>query len=903
MKYGVALSLALFLIPYVTWAACSANGYTVVYVNGILSTRDSSNEQLTRLTNEYKSLSNRTEVKIIGAHNESHLAGAGDLVQSITQAFNSPVSDYDLKTILMQIEPQVTTRKILLVGHSQGTFYTNELYKYLIANGIPTESIGVYNIATPASYVASGGNYVTSSNDKLINYVRGLQTTGNAALHFQAVSPSLPANITVPPEAGHESTQFAGHKLSVYLDGAAPRIVSDIDAALDRLKASESSAGEGGCFEPPKADMGYYTKAGVYVVADSLTSGAVALTSSVLRGADEFTGYAAQGLKNIGHFANYLFSQPTAVAANTQAGAAALALPKISTAHPEETLQQPKTTVASPVAPEPESPAEPIVPEQLPANIAEPIVEQSAPAVATNAQTSLVPIQPGFGGGGVSTNQSAQETSANPTPLSVSLVVSSPESDSVHATTSISASGTASANALITITIGSASATTSSDGTGNWTIALALAEGTSTLGFVATDASGNQSVAISRTITVDTSAPVAPVLAIAECVYSLAVDSCVIPDASASLSWDAVSDAVSYAVEQDAQIVATTSLRTHAASIALDATSTFAVIAYDAVGNQSRSATVDVATISNAIIVNEVAWAGTEFAADQWIELKNLASRTLDLSHTTISRSGGEPIALSGTIEPNGYVVVENHNINSFDLNEIVTPFDSLATDHAEQLALVWNGITLDATPGISTCPSWCAGGLDVQLGSNRSGVGNLYSSQSMERISETSDGLSASSWRSTDSYSSALGTPGATVWGTAGYPNSEGLPDRGVYCGTSTNFAVADQAFHLTGECTYLSRFITAKMFGVRRYVSLYRGTVGNATNLFNHDSIKEFAAIVSYPVPSDAVAGEQFFFAIFEIRNGSYTDAGAFGSYFIDGTQQTPHDNYLIVPFTYLP
>ena len=67
------------------------------------------------------------------------------------------VADYDLKTILMQIHPEVTTtRKILLVGHSQGTFYTNAIYRYFLEHGMPEGSVAVYNLATPAAYVEGG---------------------------------------------------------------------------------------------------------------------------------------------------------------------------------------------------------------------------------------------------------------------------------------------------------------------------------------------------------------------------------------------------------------------------------------------------------------------------------------------------------------------------------------------------------------------------------------------------------------------------------------------------------------------------------------------------------------------------------------------------------------------------
>ena len=79
------------------------------------------------------------------------------------QAFGGYV-DYDLTNILRQLHGDLKAQKILLVGHSQGTFYTNAAYDYLVKNGVDKKSIAVYNIGTPADKVAGNGEYLTSSN-------------------------------------------------------------------------------------------------------------------------------------------------------------------------------------------------------------------------------------------------------------------------------------------------------------------------------------------------------------------------------------------------------------------------------------------------------------------------------------------------------------------------------------------------------------------------------------------------------------------------------------------------------------------------------------------------------------------------------------------------------------------
>ena len=192
MKFlTIPLSIIFILIPFVTFAFCSSDGYTVVYINGILTKQDDANNDVNALQRQFFKKSNLKGVVFRNGYNESHIAGAGDLIESASQLLNSSISNYDRDTILLQIHPEVTTRKILLVGHSQGTFYTNEIYNYLTTHGEPKESVGVYNIATPASFVSGDGAYLTSKNDKVISAIR------DTALRFGANQP-LSANITIP---------------------------------------------------------------------------------------------------------------------------------------------------------------------------------------------------------------------------------------------------------------------------------------------------------------------------------------------------------------------------------------------------------------------------------------------------------------------------------------------------------------------------------------------------------------------------------------------------------------------------------------------------------------------------------------------------------------------------------
>ena len=47
---------------------------------------------------------------------------------------------------------KVSTKKLLLVAHSQGNFYANSFYDAVAGQpgGVPMQSISVYSVATPA---------------------------------------------------------------------------------------------------------------------------------------------------------------------------------------------------------------------------------------------------------------------------------------------------------------------------------------------------------------------------------------------------------------------------------------------------------------------------------------------------------------------------------------------------------------------------------------------------------------------------------------------------------------------------------------------------------------------------------------------------------------------------------
>lgn len=78
------------------------------------------------------------------------------------------------------------------------------------------------------------------------------------------------------------------------------------------------------------------------------------------------------------------------------------------------------------------------------------------------------------------------------------------------------------------------------------------------------------------------------------------------------------------------------------------------------------------------VVINEVAWAGTGASAnDEWIELFNPTSQSIDLAGWTLVASDGSPaVALSGTIAANGFLLLERSDDNT--VNDI--PADLIYT-------------------------------------------------------------------------------------------------------------------------------------------------------------------------------------------------------------------------------
>jgi hypothetical protein len=99
-------------------------------------------------------------------------------------------------------------KRIIHVTHSQGNLFANGLYASLKSKGLHVNNSGkqVYKniqVATPASFVASGGNHFTFANDIIIAAVR-------------ALFPTLPANLGNATRGGFTKHEF----VETYLNNA-----------------------------------------------------------------------------------------------------------------------------------------------------------------------------------------------------------------------------------------------------------------------------------------------------------------------------------------------------------------------------------------------------------------------------------------------------------------------------------------------------------------------------------------------------------------------------------------------------------------------------------------------------------------------------------------------------------
>ena len=295
MRYRIIyiVQLVLLFIPVFVFAqtnTCSPVGYTILTINGIWTNKEEAAENSSRLFRRLDKTYNRESVTIDYLHNPSHLAGLGDIVKTIEQGLfdTETVDDYDLVEMLRAASEKVKTRKLLIVGHSQGNFYANAFYKRATAPSsdgasVPLESIGVYSVATPSSYVAGDGEYITSETDKAIAGIVGRVLRKDI----------LPTNTRIE-EVANDTGLTAGHSFSdVYLKYRGAEIVGGIEKSLYKLTPKHTNIlqnvgmledATSPCIAAPERTLAHKAAGLAFAVADPAAAGAKLAVVGAVKG-------------------------------------------------------------------------------------------------------------------------------------------------------------------------------------------------------------------------------------------------------------------------------------------------------------------------------------------------------------------------------------------------------------------------------------------------------------------------------------------------------------------------------------------------------------------------------------------------------------------------------------------
>ncbi|MDP3710850.1 MAG: lamin tail domain-containing protein, partial [bacterium] len=448
-----------------------------------------------------------------------------------------------------------------------------------------------------------------------------------------------------------------------------------------------------------------------------------------------------------------------------------------------------------------QKPAAPILPVQLPSPPS--IQPPPAPKHISKDTSDQLPIA-GAGGGSSSTNSQADTTPPS------APVISSPTENYISSSTSLAFSGTAETNSNINQTFNGL--TSSVTNLGSWILNLTnLLQGTSTINFYATDSAGNKSSGAARTFFIDSTSPSAS-LTVSECSSSLSADACLVATSTVNVSWSsAASDLDHYIVECEKSgaacasfpnLLNTTSTSTTYTLPTDNSSYTFKSKAVDIYGNVSSQQTQVVELATRPLVINEIAWAGTSAAraSDEWIEIFNPTSRTINLASTTlVSETDGNPdIELSGTLASKAYYLIERNDDNTIsDITASSTvSFSSGLNNSGEVLALKKGSAVFDRTPTVASCGGWCGGS-------------NSGSYPTMERYDFEANGESSGNW---SSYAGILANgknaDNVNIAGTPGKRNSINyfLDVTGSSLGASKTIKKSNSPYLITSEFTVQS-------------------------------------------------------------------------------------------------
>ena len=665
-KIGIIITvllLPLISVAQVSNTTCAKKGYTIVTINGIFTKEegvDGAKANRQALEDRLATIYLGEELIVDYLYNPTHgLFGVIDLTDvAIQKTFESvDMQDPDFLKILNAASTQVKTQKVLLVAHSQGNFYANNFYKAVTDSGdVSTKSIGVYGVATPASYVAGNGIYRTSATDTVINRAR-----------YVLPGTFLPSNDSISYKESDDSGHGHGFR-EIYLEYRGEEIKKEVEQSLGKLSSDPSRSENTPCLNPPqKLSTFEKTVSPVVYVVDSVVASTVVIGTM----AKNTVIPIAVGTYHITvNTAVWTYNTSVAVAVWTY-----------------------DTTLA------------------IGKFVGNTVV--SAGSFMYNAVTSS------FSNGLVASNNSATVILATLPTQTLSSVPAKTQVVTTTQTQNTE-SPVAKSPQPQTVFVFEPKVQTGDSAPKLVFVGVLSVGGGGAPPQVAPQVLGVTTVAENEVLVEDVvdelaesagAAKAAPALSAPQCAQTLATDGCLLATTTVHFEWSAVSGAAYYALNKNGAYATTT-------DTVLDLTIkdfsdyTLEVSAVDAGGNPSAASTQIVSVATIPLAINEIAWMGTVASPnDEWFEIKNNTGHTIDLAQWALNAKDGAPhVALNGTIAPRAYIVFERTDNTAITDVEMHQTYTGALGNAGEQLNLSYASTTFDQTPEIIDDGAWVAG-------------------------------------------------------------------------------------------------------------------------------------------------------------------------------------------------
>jgi len=176
------LVMLLILFYSVSLYAIEPKMY-IFFINGVNTTADDANAHLEKLEDLMNYESNTITWNVL--YNATHGLIKSDLIDFMKQKYKDDFPGRNLDDIVNQFNNKFKGDKnnvyILIIAHSQGNNYANQLYAYLVhREHFPADRVGIFSIASPAHSIDGFVNpdsrfkYVTADNDRIINLVNSM---------------------------------------------------------------------------------------------------------------------------------------------------------------------------------------------------------------------------------------------------------------------------------------------------------------------------------------------------------------------------------------------------------------------------------------------------------------------------------------------------------------------------------------------------------------------------------------------------------------------------------------------------------------------------------------------------------------------------------------------------------